>query len=86
MKWKCFFGRHKWDYSWESNKFTRLFDRSDVKYFMIRVRYCTECGKKQRSSNMPSNNFSVQGNSTWLDYNNLTVEQKRDKKLNDLGL
>jgi hypothetical protein len=86
MKWKCFFGRHKWEYSWEQAEFARLFNKSDVKYFQIHVRYCPECGKKQRGSTMPSNNFSIQGNQNWIDYNVMTVDQKRDKKLSDLGI
>lgn len=81
MKWKCFFGRHNWDYSWESAKFVSVFasDPNNTKDFMINVRYCTECCKKQRSSSLLSSQ-------TWIDYNNLTVDQIRDKKLNDLGL
>ena len=76
MKLKCFFGLHKWDHSWEQAEFARLFNKSDVKYFQIHVRYCPECGKKQRSSNMPRSYY----------YNRMTVEQKRDKKISDLGI
>lgn len=85
MKWKCFFGRHNWDYSWESTKFVSASDPKNTKNFMVKVRYCNECSKKQRNSYNPLNGVLGE-NRHWINYNNLTVDQVRDKKLNGLGL
>lgn len=85
MKWKCFFGKHKWDYSWESAKFVSVSDPNNTKYFMVKVRYCSECSKKQRNSYNPLDDVLGE-NRHWVNYNNLTIDQVRDKKLNELGL
>lgn len=79
MKLKCFIGLHKWTHKRESVRYVRVNGRDTFgDHFdkIENIRYCLVCSKKQR------NTIGTE----WVDYGNLTQDELRDKKLNDLGL
>lgn len=84
MNLRCLF-RHKWRVGKESIPYVRsdssiMGNHSETIHRIEDVRYCTRCSKKQRRA------FShVYVNTDWTDWQ-LTKDEERDKKLNDLGL
>ncbi len=77
MSWKCFFS-HKWKYLKEDVEFVRIggikVGRESIT-ILSEVRLCKRCYKKQ-----------LKRVTDWVSYNNLTTEQERDKKINELGI
>lgn len=80
MKLICLFG-HKWEYLQEDIEFVRVGGLSNLKFgrdsFIIPsdVRLCKRCYKKQ-----------FKRVSDWINYNNLTKDQLREKKLTNIGI
>lgn len=77
---KCLI-RHNWEYFDEDIEFVRVGGLSrlklngDIVTIPSEVRLCKRCYKKQ-----------FKRVTDWIDYNNLTKEQERDKKLTNIGI
>jgi hypothetical protein len=81
MNLKCIFGFHKWEYKLENAEFipatksiTPIGIAAKNKIFPTNTRFCNSCFKKQ---------INVLGK--WEKYK-LSTEQKRDKKIKELGV
>lgn len=80
MNFRCVF-KHKWKYFEEDIEFVRVGGLSNLKFGKDRftipseVRLCERCYKKQ-----------FKRAADWVNYNNLTKEQLRDKKLTKMGI
>jgi len=86
MRLKCLLS-HKWLYKTEKVKFTSPRTLSFPDHTMeltTNVRLCTNCYKKQRVGLMPTQGFS--GKTNWVDYDKLSREELRDKKLKEIGI
>lgn len=80
----CLIG-HRWIYSVEDITYKRMFSVSntnalDELVLPTQVRCCNRCYKKQRLSSIPS------VGSDWQDWQSLSIQEGRDKKLNELGI
>ena len=77
---KCLFG-HDWEYGTEKVTYKRIGSyhrqsNGDTLDFEHRSRYCSKCCKKQ---------IQLIGGG-WNNWGLTTTQEKRDKKLNDLGI
>ena len=74
LKTKCLFG-HKWEYGTEEVTYSQLL-RPDRKASLLqKSRYCRKCSSKQ---------IQMIGGK-WMDWS-LSIDEERDKKLNELGI
>jgi hypothetical protein len=76
MNWqsfKCSISLHNWEHSKEDIEWESSIGKKITISTSIRI--CQNCHKKQR--------YSVQG---WVDWNKLSKEQLRDKKIKQLGI
>jgi hypothetical protein len=77
MNWssiKCFFNGHDWD--WNKEDIDWVSSHGKKITITSPVRICQNCYKKQRYNN---------GNG-WSDWDRLSKEESRDKKLRELGI